>query len=296
MLPNVMVVLILSAKGSLIAQNLCHSFLPNIATLAPPSDFVEISSGWVLYPFSDSGPLGTSGESAVSFVKPEMLLQNFEKPPASSDVEVVLNTICLHYHRSSLKIHVSRVPYQISGDGLKTDLKRISSLYRASAGSEAAKDCSPIALALAKILKLEPETVLELIAREVAIHPGCACEIVKSAIIATEADAALVVAIVEAAINASPENARIISQCAIAIAPEALTAVQALLAKLHPDRGNKDSSSKSSKDSRDPIDEQDLKDGKLVKTSFIISDVDLPRMPMNIPAIVFPPAVSEVNP
>lgn len=56
--------------------------------------------------------------------------------------------------------------------------------------------------------------------------PTAACEVVKKAIVILNADKKTVGHIVEAAIMASPENIRIIAQCAIAVAPDALTEVQ----------------------------------------------------------------------
>ena len=76
-----------------------------------------------------------------------------------------------------------------------------------------------------------PEMVLELVKKNVAKNQSCACEIVKAAIIASNADKNLVADIVEAAITSAPDKARLIGQCAVAVAPDALAEVQAVVVK-----------------------------------------------------------------
>ncbi len=97
--------------------------------------------------------------------------------------------------------------------------------------------------------------VLEIVSAEVTASPSCACEVVKAAIEGTEAGPKLVAAIVEAAAVAAPEQMRLIAQCAVAVAPDALTEVQAVMAKLDPNLGERGSSAKSAKDSKEPIGE-----------------------------------------
>ncbi len=80
--------------------------------------------------------------------------------------------------------------------------------------------------------------MLEIVESEVQANPSCACEIVKTAIKASDSDLAFVTAIVEASITAAPDCWRIASQCAIATMPDSITSVQALLAKLDPNSGN----------------------------------------------------------
>jgi hypothetical protein len=101
----------------------------------------------------------------------------------------------------------------------------------------AAPDCTKLAASVKVVLQNTPERSLEVVAREVAAAPGCACEIVKAAIAATQADADLVAMIVEAAATAAPEQMRLIAQCAIAAAPDSIIGVQAVLAKLDPNSG-----------------------------------------------------------
>ena len=73
--------------------------------------------------------------------------------------------------------------------------------------------------------------VLELTSTYVAQNESCACEIVKAAIVASDANATLVANIVESAIIASPSQIRLIGQCAVAVAPDAYDQVQAVVNK-----------------------------------------------------------------
>ena len=94
-----------------------------------------------------------------------------------------------------------------------------------------APNCSDIQRAVKKYVEDHPERVLEVVALQIGHHPTCACEVVKAAIVASEANTALVVEIVEAAIEVAPSRFRIIGQCAIAVAPDALSEVQTIVNK-----------------------------------------------------------------
>jgi hypothetical protein len=110
----------------------------------------------------------------------------------------------------------------------------------------AEEDCVKIAFEVRNAAKDFPDKILENVAEYVSESPKCACEVVKAAIEATSASEDLVAAIVETAIVASPEQMRIIAQCAVAVAPDALPKVQAVLAKLDVNSGEA-ASAKSAK-------------------------------------------------
>ena len=59
--------------------------------------------------------------------------------------------------------------------------------------------CYKASKVVTKAVKAKPDNVLAIVERETAASPGCACEIVKAAIVATEADKNLVGQIVAAA-------------------------------------------------------------------------------------------------
>ena len=116
-------------------------------------------------------------------------------------------------------------------------------------------DCVKLSLAVRRAVTAEQSQVLEIVATEVATAPACACEVVKAAIEGSRAKPATVAAIVEAAATVAPEHLRLISQCAVAVAPDALAQVQVVLAKLDPNRGESARSAKSSKDAKAPAPE-----------------------------------------
>lgn len=140
--------------------------------------------------------------------------------------------------------------YEVAADSLQNGLSLVASLYREIGRTEEPANCDKVALSISQRVKLEPSRLLEIVEREVAANPACACEIVKAAINAGEHDGDRVVSIVETAIQAVPESMRIISQCAIAAAPDTVSEVQALLARLDPNSGESEHDAKSAKSAK----------------------------------------------
>ena len=148
--------------------------------------------------------------------------------------------------------------------------------------------------------------------REVAASPSCSCEVVKAAIVATEADRELVGQIVETAVDAAPDKMRIIAQCAIAVAPDALSDVQAVIAKLDPQSGESFSSkggfakgghskggyAKGAKGGKDV-----LADGPVVEVKpaspldgpYLVPGIPFIHPPFITPPFFTPPSVSEIG-
>lgn len=142
-------------------------------------------------------------------------------------------------------------------------------------------DCTQIierVQATAERAKVDPIELLRLVDREVGSNPGCACEIVKAAIVGTECDDAIVGYVVETAVRAAPEHMRLISQCAIATAPDSVNRVREVMARLSPSAGET-SSAKSAK-------------GKNVE----VKPAQTPPDPLDIPVIGIPPLPPVVNP
>lgn len=98
-------------------------------------------------------------------------------------------------------------------------------------------DCLQVALVVKSEIKAAPAKFLEIVEKQVAANEDCACEVVKAAIQATDADEETVARIVEVAATTAPEKMRLIAQCAMAVAPDALAGVQAVLAKIDPNSG-----------------------------------------------------------
>lgn len=146
--------------------------------------------------------------------------------------------------------------------------------------------------------------MIEIVADMVVRNPGCSCEVVKAAIEKSEPDAKTVAAIVEAASLAAPERMRLIAQCAIAMAPDALGEVQAVLARLDPNRGESADSSKSAKSAKIPAAPGEVASmpnpldfpgqGPVGPTPG--GPGGFPLIPILIPIILDPPGVTEVNP
>ena len=91
-----------------------------------------------------------------------------------------------------------------------------------------AKDCVKLSESVKAAVVADSSQVLRIVASNVAANESCACEIVKAAIIAADADEALVGKIVSTAILEAPSEARMITQCAIATAPDAIAVVLAV--------------------------------------------------------------------
>jgi hypothetical protein len=117
--------------------------------------------------------------------------------------------------------------------------------------------------------------VLAIVSEEATGHPNDVCEIVKIAIDASSADVPMTAKIVEVAALAQPESMRLAAQCAMAVMPDALAEIQAVLAKLDPAGG----SGGSDKDAKD------AKDAKYGEVASIVSPNPLDRPPGPPPGI-----------
>lgn len=115
--------------------------------------------------------------------------------------------------------------------------------------SAANVDCLKLSQSIKAAIAADNAATLQVVEKEILANPGCACEVVKAAIEASKADAKLVASIVETAATAAPEQMRLVSQCAVAMAPDALNNVQAVVAKLDPGSGES-SPAKSSKSAK----------------------------------------------
>jgi hypothetical protein len=100
-----------------------------------------------------------------------------------------------------------------------------------------AADCLAISKAAAKEISAKPESVLSVVSQQIAANENCAGEVVKAAIVVTEADKKLVAQIVEQAIGAAPKKITIIVTAALSVAPDAYVQVMELLATYTPNEG-----------------------------------------------------------
>jgi hypothetical protein len=113
-------------------------------------------------------------------------------------------------------------------------------LFSAALGlltANGATDTSAVTNSVKTAVSADKSKVVEIVTKQVSETPNCACEIVKSAIDASNANAATVGLIVEAAISAAPDQMGLITKCALAAAPDASSAVYATVAKLGANAG-----------------------------------------------------------
>ena len=101
----------------------------------------------------------------------------------------------------------------------------------ASIASADVADSVKLSKAVKVAVSADSSKVLEVVAANIAINESCACEIVKAAIVASDANKKLVAEIVNTAILAAPSQIRMITQCAMATAPDAVSNIQAVVEK-----------------------------------------------------------------
>lgn len=184
----------------------------------------------------------------------------------------VLKETSAYRNASKIKIKVSSA----QADGIEDGLAEISAAYKKPAQKTDDADCDSVAMSVEHRIRMDSSEVLQIVESEISANANCACEIVKTAIEASGADEALVADITEVAVTAAPGSMRMISQCAIAAMPEALPAVQAVLAKLDPNRGDSTHSAKDAKSGKDAV-------------AAAISPPQAPPNPLNTPPISIPP-------
>lgn len=213
---------------------------------------------------------------------------------SENDIESVVDLSTLREPSPFRKIAVAAgtSASEAAARNLPLGLALLAATYRTPGEAVKDSDCSSLGLSVQQRVKLDSSKILEIVEAEITANPGCSCEVVKAALTAAGADAALTASVVEVAATAAPDSMRIISQCAIAAVPESLTEVQAVLAKLDPNSGEGDSaksakSSKSAKDSKDPIIPPKVDKG---------NPLDLPPLGPPLPPPPFnPPPVTNVD-
>jgi hypothetical protein len=90
-----------------------------------------------------------------------------------------------------------------------------------------ASNCNDISQDVSSAILKDPSKVLMIVEDALVINESCACEIIKAAIVAAKADAAMVNQIVQTGISVAPKMAGVITDCATAVAPDANITSQA---------------------------------------------------------------------
>ena len=86
--------------------------------------------------------------------------------------------------------------------------------------------CSDVANDVSTAVSKDPSKVLMIVEDALVINESCACEIVKAAIVAANADKPLIEQITQTAISVAPKMAAIITECANAVVPGSVAAVE----------------------------------------------------------------------
>ena len=180
-------------------------------------------------------------------------------------------------------------------------------LASAPLASAKAVDCVKASDAVKAAVIADSNNVLEIVATQVAANESCACEIVKAAIVASDADKKTVALIMDAAILEAPDQLRIIAQCAIAIAPDAIAKIQAVLEKYDKAEGEGDSekgglgkevimavklATSDDADSLNPLDAPPGKSGGPVASSRGESPLSAPGLPTVFAPAPVPPSIT----
>lgn len=297
--PHMVAILVLGMVTPMIAQNSVRT--PRLFSAAQKNDSLTDDSDPESSVFSESAdrlevPPTKKAQGNLLDSKPVYSLQSAATlDPKASKREAMDSVVDLNLLRNPSPFRriankaASLQRYEIEENSLQRGLAKISAVYRESGKREKSANCQSISLSAEQRIKLDASRVLEIVEAEVGANPTCACEVVKAAISASDANTALVAAIVQTAITSAPEQMRMISQCAIASMPESVTAVQALLAKIDPNAG--EAASYSSKSSKSPS------DAKVATASMFSTPNPLDRlsMPVNVPIITSNP-VTNVNP
>ena len=147
-------------------------------------------------------------------------------------------------------------------------------------------DCVKLSLKIKEELVANQSLVLQIVEKAVLANQDCACEIVKAAITATQADNKLIASIVEVAAVTAPEKMRLVAQCAVAVAPDSLVDVQAVLAKLDPGTGEGGTSGK----------EVDAKSGMEVMPASSTSSRGFSRRVKPVKVFLFQPFKNDKKP
>ncbi len=136
--------------------------------------------------------------------------------------------------------------------------------------------------------------VLDIVAANIAANESCACEIVKAAIVASDADKKEVAKIVNTAILEAPSQLRIIAQCAIATAPDAVSNIQAVVEK-YDAAGGEGHSEKGGLDEKGVIPDPEPEGPNPLDYPFDSINDPLVTQSQWLPAFFFPPVEDDPN-
>jgi len=94
-----------------------------------------------------------------------------------------------------------------------------------SQGNARAGGCEDISKDVSAAIQKDPSKTLMIVEDALVINEACACEIIKAAILASQADSGLVNQIVQTGISVAPKMSGVIMDCATSVSPAAVTSV-----------------------------------------------------------------------
>jgi hypothetical protein len=118
---------------------------------------------------------------------------------------------------------------------------------------KSAESCEKAALKFTKNVATKPTGLLPELEKAMVEHPGCECEIVKSAVVLADADKKLIGQIVSIAANVAPAESATIAECALAAAPEASAEIKSSLEEVFEGAKAPVASSKQGYGSKEPV-------------------------------------------
>lgn len=195
----------------------------------------------------------------------------------------------LAFHRAGTVAPAARGPVVESGDLIPAS--------NSAEQAEAAEDASEkFHFFEGFVSKTSQDELLAMVQKLILQKPDNCCEIVKEAILISEADEDLVAAIVETACETAPEKMRIIAQCAMAVSPNALPQIQQVLAKLDPGGVDFYFDEKSGLD-KSGMNKGGMETGEVQGLILDTSPISnpIPQIPPDIPTISPPPSTNNAT-
>jgi hypothetical protein len=126
-------------------------------------------------------------------------------------------------------------------------------LIIASLATGFAADCETLAASVTNKVEADPEKVLMIVEDAMSRHDKCACEVVKSAIVASRASGRLVGEIVFTAVISSERMAPTVAECVISVAPDSASQIRSALKRALSDTGKNTAYGKNPYKGKEPI-------------------------------------------
>jgi len=127
------------------------------------------------------------------------------------------------------------------------------------------------------------EKLLAVVGQAISEDEGQICKIIQEAIVASEATEELVVDVVEAALEAHPEKHRLITECAVAVAPDSKAAIESASKQyvtatdVDPSYSDAKSADVEYSDAKGGVSNQETGDPPVIPNTTDINPLDFPQ-------------------